>query len=88
MKTSSTPIVKSNYTIITGSLHTSELSWKRIGTPQVFKTLTGGKPIISILLWHLSKNELVNLKLFLVCNNVTVDTNQSGVFILEKNHIL
>ena len=47
MKTSSTPIVKSNYTIITGSLHTSELSWKRIGTPQVFKTLAGGKPIIS-----------------------------------------
>lgn len=31
LKTSSTPIVKSNYTIIIGSLHTSELSWKRIG---------------------------------------------------------
>ena len=29
LKTGSTPIVRSNYTIITGSLHTSELSWKR-----------------------------------------------------------
>lgn len=37
MKTSSTPIVKSNYTIIIGSLHTSELRWKRIGTLQLSK---------------------------------------------------
>lgn len=44
---SSTPIVKSNYTIIIGSLHTSELSWKRIGILQFFKMLARGKPVIS-----------------------------------------
>lgn len=46
LKTSSTPIVKFNYTIIIGRLHTSELHWKRIGTPQFFKTLARDKPII------------------------------------------